>query len=159
PPRQLNDKVPRDLETICLKALARSPARRYDSAAELADDLSRWLAGEPIRARPSGALERLGRWCRRNPLAASLFLAVRLGSAVGLIHLSGLSTDLVRSSALESAAQHAEILEVVNSRYSTEVVERAWKRKLPTLPDYREHEGAIPLPATFTIDLGKHLAQ
>lgn len=159
PPRQLNDKVPRDLETICLKALARSPARRYASAAELADDLRRWLAGEPIRARPSGRVELLGRWCRRNPLAASLFLAVTLGSAFGLVHLSQLSTDLVRSAALESAAQHSEILEVVNSRYTSEVVERAWKRNLPVLPNYRDHVGAIPLPATFTIDLGKHLAQ
>jgi hypothetical protein len=159
PPRQLNDKVPRDLETICLKALARSPARRYASAAELADDLRRWLAGEPIRARPSGRLERLGRWCRRNPLAASLFLAVTLGSAFGLAHLSRLSADLVRSSALESAAQHSEILEMVNSRYSSEVVDRVQQQKLPALPNYRDHPGAIPLPATFTIDLGEMLAR
>jgi serine/threonine protein kinase len=159
PPRQLNDKVPRDLETICLKALARSPARRYASAAELADDLRRWLAGEPIRARPSGPLERLGRWCRRNPLAASLFLAVSLGSAFGLAHLSRLSTGLVSSSALESAAQHSEILEMVNSRYSSEVVDRAQKKGLAALPNYWAHDGAIPLPATFTIDLGEHLAK
>ncbi len=159
PPRQLNDKVPRDLETICLKAMARSPARRYTSAAELADDLGRWLAGEPIRARPSGYLERVGRWCRRNPLVASLFLAVTLGSAVGLVHLSQLSTDLVRSAATESAAQHSEILEMVNSRYSSEVVERAQSKGLEARADYAGHPGAIPLPATFTIDLGEHLAQ
>jgi serine/threonine protein kinase len=159
PPRQLNDKVPRDLETICLKAMASSPARRYGSAAELADDLRRWSTGEPIRARPLGRLERLGRWCRRHPLTASLFLAVTLGSAFGLVHLSQLSTDLVRSAALESAAQHSELLEMVNSRYSSEVVERANKQGLEARADYSDHPGSIPLPATFTIDLGEHLAQ
>jgi serine/threonine protein kinase len=159
PPRQLNDKVPRDLETICLKALARSPARRYGSTAELADDLGRWLAGRPVRARPSGWLERLGRWCWRNPLAAALFLAVTLGSAFGLAHLSQLSTHLVRSAALESAAQHSEILEMVNSRYSSEVVDQAQKQGVLARADYRAHFGAIPLPATFTIDLGEQIAR
>jgi len=117
------------------------------------------LAGEPIRARPSGWLERVGRWCRRNPLVASLFLAVTLGSAFGLVHLSQLSTDLVRSAARESAAQHSEILEMVNSRYSSEVVDRAKNKGLEARADYASHEGAIPLPATFTIDLGEHLAK
>jgi adenylate cyclase len=89
---------------------------------------------------------------------ASLFLAVTLGSAVGLTHLGQLSTDLVRSAALESAAQHSELLEMVNSRYSSEVVERAQSKGLPAMADYANHAGAIPLPATFTIDLGEHLA-
>ncbi len=62
PPRKLNDKVPRALETICHKAQARTPARRYQDAAELAAELRRWLAGEPIRARPMAWVERLGRW-------------------------------------------------------------------------------------------------
>src|SRR5207245_1604281 len=65
PPRQLHDKIPRDLETICLKAMAKVPARRYASAAELADDLRRYVAGEAIRARPVRPAERLWRWCRR----------------------------------------------------------------------------------------------
>jgi serine/threonine protein kinase len=76
PPRQLNDKIPRDLETICLKAIAKSPARRYSTARELADDLRRFVAGEPIRARPVGRIERLWRWCCRNPVAVSLLGSV-----------------------------------------------------------------------------------
>jgi WD40 repeat protein len=79
PPRWLNDKVPRDLETICLKAMAKAPARRYPTARAFADDLRRWLNGEPVQARPVGRLERLARWCRRNPApaaAAVLLLAV-----------------------------------------------------------------------------------
>jgi serine/threonine protein kinase len=72
PPRQLNDRIPRDLETITLKCLAKEPARRYASAGELAEDLRRFLAREPIRARPVSRFERLRRWCQRNSIAASL---------------------------------------------------------------------------------------
>jgi serine/threonine protein kinase len=81
PPRKINQRVPRDLETICLKAMAKSPFRRYHTAREMGDDVRRWLKGEPIKARPVGAPERLWLWCRRNPpfailcgLAAAVFI-------------------------------------------------------------------------------------
>ena len=78
PPTQLQPKVPSDLETICLKCLRKEPSQRYASAEALAEDLRRFLAGEPILARPVGSLERLTRWCRRNPRLAVLSSAVLL---------------------------------------------------------------------------------
>jgi serine/threonine protein kinase/tetratricopeptide (TPR) repeat protein len=84
PPRRLNDKIPRDLETITLKCMAKEPARRYATAAAVAADLRRQLKGEPIEARPVGSLERCWRWSKRNPRVAGLLgvVAVLIATVV-----------------------------------------------------------------------------
>jgi WD40 repeat protein len=84
PPRLLNPKVDTDLETICLKCLEKEPARRYHSAADLADDLRRYQDNEPIGARRVGALGRGVKWCRRKPAAAAL-LAVSVLALLALV--------------------------------------------------------------------------
>jgi WD40 repeat protein/serine/threonine protein kinase len=83
PPRQLQSKVPRDLETICLKCLRKDPRKRYASALLLADDLRRFGEGKPINARRVGAFGRLSRWCARNPTVAALTATVAISLMAG----------------------------------------------------------------------------
>jgi S1-C subfamily serine protease len=87
PPRAVRRDVPKDLETVCLTAIAKAPGRRYATAGEFAADLRRWLAGEPIRARRAAAWERAWRWARRRPAAA---VAVLNGVALAAVLLAGL---------------------------------------------------------------------
>ncbi|HTU21256.1 MAG TPA: serine/threonine-protein kinase [Gemmataceae bacterium] len=84
PPRRYDPRLPRDLETICLKCLEKEPKHRYDSALSLADDLRRYLDRRPILARRAGVLGRLWRWGRRNPLPAALTAALALTVLFGL---------------------------------------------------------------------------
>jgi WD40 repeat protein/serine/threonine protein kinase len=90
PPRKLNDKIPRDLETICLKALAKNPGGRYATARELADDLRRFLKGEPIVARPIGVWGRGWNWAKRRPAVAALLASLALVVVVGLVSTTAL---------------------------------------------------------------------
>jgi formylglycine-generating enzyme required for sulfatase activity/tRNA A-37 threonylcarbamoyl transferase component Bud32 len=85
---QLQPKVPLDLGTICLKCLHKEPARRYASAAALAEDLRRFLTGEPIEARPAGWWERGWKWAKRRPMAAALTLVS--GAALLVLLVGGL---------------------------------------------------------------------
>lgn len=100
-PSRLNAKVPRDLETICLKCLEKVPRNRYASAADLAADLDRFLRHEPIHARPIAPAERGIRWIRRNPLLAAL--------AVTSVVLVGLVVSEAMQEWTMSAARRAEL--------------------------------------------------
>lgn len=81
-PSSINRRVDRDLETICLKCLQKNPAQRYASAEALAEDLERWLRGEPIRARPSQVWEQALKWTKRRPALASLLLLALVAPAI-----------------------------------------------------------------------------
>jgi WD40 repeat protein len=101
PPRAFQSRVPRDLDTICLKCLRKEPQERYDSAAQLADDLARFLRGEPIRARRVGSLGRLWRWAKQRPTAAALLLT----SIVATLLAGGVAVALTINAQMREAYQ------------------------------------------------------
>src|SRR5205823_5186772 len=148
PPSRLNDKVPRDLDTIRLKCLSKEPDRRYASAAALAEDLRRFGEGRPIRARPVGWAERSWRWGRRNPTAAALLATVLtlIGLAIGggmwLVQqraekrAEAAQNELDRRHGVGFALGQAEILRrQLHFRQASELLEFASKRLEPAGAD------------------------
>jgi WD40 repeat protein len=124
PPRRLNAALSRDLETICLKCLEKEPARRYRSAQALADELNRFLSGEPIVARPVGPAERALKWVRRRPVIAGLSASVLLTALLGL---SGIVWQWHQARENERAARYeAELANLRLYDVKMNVVQRAW---------------------------------
>jgi hypothetical protein len=115
PPCRINPKVDRELETISLKCLAKEPGRRYGSAEALAEDLESWLAGKPIQARAVGRLERLSRWCRRNPVVAGLTFTLIVVMSLAIITL-GTSTVLI-ARAYQAETQYRQTAEDKAAEY------------------------------------------
>lgn len=120
-PRQYNDEIPRDLETIVLKAMSKDRDKRYATADDFADDLQRWQNGEPIHARPVGKAERFWRWCKRNPWVAGLSTAVALllttvtiGSVIASVNLST-ARKRAEQAATAAEAQRDQAFETLNS--------------------------------------------
>jgi serine/threonine-protein kinase len=107
-PRSVDARVPRDLETIVTKAIDKDPKRRYQSADEMGEDLQRFVNDEPIKARRIGSMERLGRWCRRNPAVAGLMAAVLVLMAAGTA-VSTWQAVVANRARADLAAKNAEL--------------------------------------------------
>ncbi|MCA9118096.1 MAG: serine/threonine protein kinase, partial [Planctomycetaceae bacterium] len=131
PPRQLNPAIPRDLETIVLKAISRELPHRYQQASELAEDLGRWLEDRPIRARRARWGERLWRWSRRNRLAASLagvsVVAVVLAAVTGWTGYVSTASALERASARRDEALAATSRAEANMALSLNALEQIFE--------------------------------
>jgi WD40 repeat protein/serine/threonine protein kinase len=112
PPKRLNPVVPRDLETVCLKCLSKPPGKRYADAAALADDLRRFLNGEPIRARPLSAWGRGVKWARRHP-AIAVLMSMTAVAAVALVAVLAVSYARVRDAVI---AREGEAREAARAR-------------------------------------------
>jgi formylglycine-generating enzyme required for sulfatase activity len=118
PVRRLQPNTPRDIETICLKCLAKEPHRRYAAATALAEDLRRYQAGEPIQARPAGRLERTVKWARRRPALAAL-----LGVTVlAFVALTVLSANLAVA---RNDAEHQALIAIGKEQEARQEAEKA----------------------------------
>jgi serine/threonine protein kinase/tetratricopeptide (TPR) repeat protein len=169
-PIQFAPSMPRDLETICLKCLQKDPAKRYETATALAEDLGRFLAGEPILARPISSPERFWRWCRRNPGVAVLSGIVFLAVVAWAITTSVLAfsikrekdkTDVARLAAEQNAERADKNAEIAKNNETTaknnEAIakanaELAQKNALAAL---QSHQFVV----TRMLDLGKQLQE
>src|SRR5579885_1758985 len=125
-PRQLDPVIPRDLETIVLKAIAKEPAHRYQTAAELPDDLRRFLEDRPVKARRASAVERLWRWARRNPTVAALAIAVA-GLLTLVTVVACVAAALLRQERNTILVQKEEIEQGKDRAEKAEAAERAAK--------------------------------
>ncbi|MBY0522242.1 MAG: protein kinase [Gemmataceae bacterium] len=144
-PSKLNPKVPRDLETICLKCLEKLPRKRYASAQDLADDLRRYLDEEPILARPIGAWERGVKWMRRRPaVAASLFVVALAAIALiasGIwyhVRLQGAFTDVERARDDAKDAHRTAVVQLIKSRLANGMQQADSGDLLGALPWFAE---------------------
>jgi WD40 repeat protein/tRNA A-37 threonylcarbamoyl transferase component Bud32 len=132
PPSVAQPGLDRDLESVCLKCLEKGPHRRYGSAADLADDLDRWLNGEPTLARPTGRWERTAKWARRRPAAAAL-VAVSVAAVGALLLSAGLFTLSLQGALGRSRQQ--ELLAQEQARAAAEQARLAQDRLWLSLRD------------------------
>ncbi|MEZ6091962.1 MAG: serine/threonine-protein kinase [Pirellulaceae bacterium] len=164
-PRFINPDIPRDLETIILKAMSKSPGDRYATAGELAEDFGRFLDQRPVSARPLGRLEQAQRWARRDPLTSGLSAGVVLSLVLGLLLTSWFyarakqAADLsMRRLAQQDAAAGLQLIENDNPVASLVANQRAIER-LSLLNPIAESRDALPLEAVLRWRIGSVVEQ
>ncbi len=144
PPSDLVQRLPRDLETICLKCLEKEPARRYASAQELATDLSRFLAGEPILARPIGTVERGVKWVRRRPAVAALLaslaavICIAFGVVAGQLGVTRAALNKAESQTRERALAQVNALRHAAPGAVPGILDNLERDRADVLPKLRE---------------------
>jgi serine/threonine-protein kinase len=156
PPSRRNARVPRDLETICLKCLHKDPTRRYASAQDLGDDLYRFLDGKPVIARPVGVAQRVVKWARRRPALATLGAAVALllaaSSGLGLwVHQRETARQAERARRAERARLAVET--AIANGYRSARAERFSEA------GYFLKEAADHLPEADSVEFGERVEQ
>jgi WD40 repeat protein len=163
PPRRLLPRIPRDLETICLKALSKSPARRYDSARAMGQDLRRFLGGEPIVARAVGPVEKGWRWCSRNPaLAVTSGLAVAALVAVTVIAVAAaarLEVEQRQTAAALADSENSRSRLLEEERHTRELLADSEKIRKELLKTDQGRRDALRLSAGLSLDRGMRLCE
>lgn len=138
-PRKFNAYVPRDLETVTLRCLEKEPNKRYPTADETANELTRFLNGEPIHSRPIGNSERAWRWCQRNRIVAGLAALVLFSVATGLVVSGILARQAYREASLARAAEEAATkaaLEEQLAKQNTQIALERSQQQTATLERY-----------------------
>ncbi len=160
PPRHLQPKVPSDLQTICLKCLQKDPNARYPRAADLAEDLQRFLAGHPIAARPVTIGERLFKWGQRKPAMVALLavsaLALLLLLAGGIWHTVSLQTALKTADDLRVTAQAERDATLAQQRLVREYVYGADLKLAQALFENADIRQALDLLRKYIPAEGEH---